>query len=66
MCSGVEFLHDRARGTSMTTDSEARASHALHAAQLYYVQERSMDQIADEMAVSRSSVNSTPLHIRSD
>ncbi len=48
----------------MTTDSEARASHALRAAQLYYVQERSMDQIADEMAVSRSSVSRLLAHAR--
>jgi DNA-binding transcriptional ArsR family regulator len=42
---------------SIEPDSEARARDALHAAQLYYVQDQTMDQIATEMKLSRSSVS---------
>lgn len=39
------------------SDAGARAHDALRAAQLYYVQEQTMDQIAAEMSLSRSSVS---------
>lgn len=50
----------------MTTelDSDGRARDALHAAQLYYVQDRTMDQIAAEMKLSRSSVSRLLSHAR--
>ncbi|WP_336631895.1 MULTISPECIES: sugar-binding transcriptional regulator [unclassified Microbacterium] len=45
-------------------ESEARTRDALRAAQLYYVQERTMDQIAAEMGLSRSSVSRLLSHAR--
>lgn len=45
-------------------ESEARTRDALRAAQLYYVQERTMDQIAAEMSLSRSSVSRLLSHAR--
>ena len=45
-------------------EAEARTQDALRAAQLYYVQERTMDQIAAEMSLSRSSVSRLLAHAR--
>ena len=47
---------------SIETDAEARARDALHAAQLYYVQDQTMEQIAAEMKLSRSSVSRLIAH----
>lgn len=45
-------------------EAETRTRDALRAAQLYYVQERTMDQIAAEMTLSRSSVSRLLAHAR--
>jgi len=38
-------------------EADARTREALHVAQLYYEQDRTMEQIAAELNVSRSSVS---------
>ena len=48
----------------MTTQTEERSRDALRAAQLYYMQDLTMDAIAHEMRVSRSSVSRLLQHAR--
>ncbi len=48
----------------MTTQAEERSRDALRAAQLYYMQDLTMDAIAHEMRVSRSSVSRLLQHAR--
>ncbi|MDD7928661.1 sugar-binding transcriptional regulator [Microbacterium thalli] len=49
---------------SADAEADARTRDALHAAQLYYVQDQTMDQIAAEMTLSRSSVSRLLSHAR--
>lgn len=51
---------------STASEAEARTRDALRAAQLYYVHDRTMDQIAAEMQVSRSSVSRLLTHARAE
>ncbi|WP_438353378.1 sugar-binding transcriptional regulator [Microbacterium sp. CJ88] len=48
----------------MTAPRDTRAQDALRAAQLYYLQDLTMDAIAHEMRVSRSSVSRLLAHAR--
>jgi deoxyribonucleoside regulator len=55
----------RTEGAPMTIDSSGtRGQEALRAAQLYYLQDLTMDAIAHEMHVSRSSVSRLLSHAR--